>query len=96
MKYAPLTKMADNVMYYKYVVRNVTRKHGKTATFMPKPIFGDNGSGMHTHQSLWKGETNLFWDEKGYAQISQMAKYDARFGVRLDATLSLFAPNLGN
>ena len=75
MKYAPLTKMADNVMYYKYVVRNVARKHGKTATFMPKPIFGDNGSGMHTHQSLWKGETNLFWDEKGYAQISQTAKY---------------------
>ncbi len=75
MKYAPLTKMADNVMYYKYVVRNVARKHGKTATFMPKPIFGDNGSGMHTHQSLWKGETNLFWDEKGYAQISQIAKY---------------------
>jgi glutamine synthetase len=63
MKYAPLTKMADNVMYYKYVVRNVARKHGKTATFMPKPIFGDNGSGMHTHQSLWKGEINLFWDE---------------------------------
>jgi len=75
MKFAPLTKMADSVMYYKYVIRNVARKHGKTATFMPKPIFGDNGSGMHTHQSLWKGETNLFWDEKGYAQISQTAKY---------------------
>jgi len=75
MKYATLTEMADHVMYYKYVVRNVARKHGKTATFMPKPIFGDNGSGMHTHQSLWKGETNLFWDEKGYAQVSQTAKY---------------------
>ncbi len=75
MKYATLTKMADSVMYYKYVVRNVSRKHGKTATFMPKPIFGDNGSGMHTHQSLWKGETNIFWDEKGYAHISQAAKY---------------------
>jgi len=75
MRFTTLTKMADNVMYYKYVVRNVSRKHGKTATFMPKPIFGDNGSGMHTHQSLWKGESNLFWDEKGYAQISQTAKY---------------------
>ena len=75
MRFTTLTKMADNVMHYKYVVRNVSRKHGKTATFMPKPIFGDNGSGMHTHQSLWKGDTNLFWDEKGYAQISQTAKY---------------------
>lgn len=75
MKYTTLTKMADSVMYYKYLVRNVARKHGKTATFMPKPIFGDNGSGMHTHQSLWRGDTNLFWDERGYAQISQTAKY---------------------
>jgi glutamine synthetase len=75
MRFGTLTKMADNVMYYKYVVRNVSRRHGKTATFMPKPIFGDNGSGMHTHQSLWKGDSNLFWDEKGYAQISQAAKY---------------------
>ena len=63
MKYRTLTKVADSVMYYKYLVRNVARKHGKTATFMPKPIFGDNGSGMHTHQSLWRGDTNLFWDE---------------------------------
>jgi len=75
MRYGTLTKMADNVMYHKYVVRNVSRKHGKTATFMPKPIFGDNGSGMHVHQSLWKGDSNLFWDEKGYGQISQVAKY---------------------
>jgi glutamine synthetase len=75
MRYAPLTRMADNVMYYKYIIRNVARKHGKTATFMPKPIFGDNGSGMHCHQSLWKGENNLFWDVKSYAQISQLARY---------------------
>jgi glutamine synthetase len=75
MRFTSLTKMADNVMSYKYIVRNVAGKHGKTATFMPKPIFGDNGSGMHCHQSLWKGETNLFYDEKGYGQISQTAKY---------------------
>jgi glutamine synthetase len=75
MRFTTLTRMADQVMYYKYIIRNICRKHGKTATFMPKPIFGDNGSGMHVHQSLWKGETNLFWDENGYAQISQTAKY---------------------
>ena len=71
MKYAPLTKMADNVMYYKYIIRNVARKHNKVATFMPKPIFGDNGSGMHTHQSLWKDGANLFYDEKGYVLVSK-------------------------
>ena len=71
MKYAPLTKMADNVMYYKYIIRNVARKHNKVATFKPKPIFGDNGSGMHTHQSLWKDGANLFYDEKGYGLVSK-------------------------
>jgi glutamine synthetase len=75
MRFASLTKMADNVMYYKYILRNVARQHGKTATFMPKPLFGDNGSGMHVHQSIWRGETNLFYDENGYAQISEMARY---------------------
>jgi glutamine synthetase len=75
MKYAPLTKMADNVMYYKYIIRNIAKKHRKVATFMPKPLFGDNGSGMHTHQSLWKGDTNLFYDPAGYGLVSQMAMY---------------------
>src|SRR5207245_2146743 len=71
MKYTTLTKMADSVMYYKYLVRNVARKHGKTATFMPKPIFGDNGSGMHTHQSIWKGEKPLFAGDK-YGGMSEL------------------------
>jgi glutamine synthetase len=75
MRYGTLTRMADNLMGYKYIIRNVAAKHGKTATFMPKPIFGDNGSGMHCHQSLWKGETNLFYDEKGYGYLSQLARW---------------------
>ncbi len=74
MRYDTLTRMADNVMIYKYIVKNVARKYGLTATFMPKPLFGDNGSGMHVHMSLWKGETNVFYDEAGYAQISDTAK----------------------
>jgi glutamine synthetase len=93
MRFTTLTKMADNVMYYKYIIRNIAKKHGKSATFMPKPIFGDNGSGMHTHQSLWKGDTNLFWDENGYAQISQAAKYYIGGLLRhAPALLALCAP----
>ncbi len=72
MRFAPLTRMADNLMMYKYVVRNVARKHGKTVTFMPKPLFGDNGSGMHTHQSLWKAGQPLFAGH-GYAGLSELA-----------------------
>lgn len=93
MRYTTLTKMADNVMYYKYIIRNIARKYGKVATFMPKPIFGDNGSGMHTHQSLWKDQTNLFWDETGYAQISQTAKhYIGGLLQHAPALLGLCAP----
>jgi glutamine synthetase len=75
MHFNALTVMADSVMKYKYFVKNVARQNGLTATFMPKPLFGDNGSGMHVHQSLWKGEKNVFYDESGYAQISDSAKY---------------------
>ena len=75
MRFAPMTKMADNVMYYKYIIRNTAKKHGKTVTFMPKPLFGDNGSGMHCHQSIWKGESNLFYDESGYAMLSKLGQY---------------------
>jgi glutamine synthetase len=75
MRFGPLTQMADNLMWYKYIIRNICKKHGMTATFMPKPLFGDNGSGMHVHQSLWKGDTNTFFDPKGYALLSQTAKW---------------------
>ena len=74
MKREALTKMADSFLVYKYVTKNVAKKHGKTVTFMPKPIFGDNGSGMHVHQSLWKGGKPLFAGS-GYAGLSEMALY---------------------
>jgi glutamine synthetase len=75
MKFDALTRMADKMMWYKYIVKNIAKKHGKVATFMPKPIFEDNGSGMHVHQSLFRGKKNIFFDPKGYALISQTAKY---------------------
>lgn len=74
MKYAPLVRMADYVQLYKYVVKNVAQKAGKTVTFMPKPIYADNGSGMHTHMSLWKDGQTLFAGDR-YAGLSQMALY---------------------
>jgi glutamine synthetase len=73
-RFDTLIRAADAMMLYKYVVRNVAKKHGKTATFMPKPLFGDNGSGMHTHQSLWKKGKPLFAGNE-YAGLSQMALY---------------------
>lgn len=75
MQFDELLLMADKVMKYKYIIKNVARKYGRTVTFMPKPLFEDNGSGMHVHQSLWKGNTNIFFDEAGYAQLSDTAKY---------------------
>ena len=66
---------ADNVMKFKYIVKNVAWEAGKTATFMPKPIFGDNGSGMHVHSSLWEGGNPLFYDENGYGGLSDMARW---------------------
>jgi glutamine synthetase len=74
MRFAPLVRMADQLMWFKYIVKNVARKNGKTATFMPKPLYGDNGSGMHCHQSLWKNEKPLFAGD-GYAGLSEMAMF---------------------
>jgi len=75
IRFGTLVKTADAMLLYKYVIKNTARKYGKTVTFMPKPVYGDNGSGMHTHQSLWKEEKPLFYDVDGYAGLSQMARY---------------------
>ena len=74
MKFAPLVQMADNLLKYKYVIKNTAKLYNKTATFMPKPLFGDNGSGMHVHMSLWKGSKNTFVGD-GYAGLSETAMY---------------------
>lgn len=74
IRFGRLVTMADNMLKYKYVVKNTARKHNKTVTFMPKPLFNDNGSGMHIHLSLWKNGRNLFAGEK-YAGLSETALY---------------------
>jgi glutamine synthetase len=74
MRFASLVKMADNLLKYKYVIKNVARAHNRTVTFMPKPLFNDNGSGMHVHLSLWRGSENLFAGD-GYAGLSETAMY---------------------
>jgi glutamine synthetase len=74
-RFDSLAKSADKVMLFKYVVKNVVAQAGKTVTFMPKPLFGDNGSGMHCHQSLWKDGSPLFYDELGYGGLSDMARW---------------------
>jgi len=75
IRFGTLTRMGDQVMMYKYIVKNVAYRNGKTVTMMPKPIFQDNGSGMHTHQSLWKGGKNLFYDKRNYGLISDTCRY---------------------
>ncbi|MFT4044761.1 MAG: type I glutamate--ammonia ligase [Gordonia sp. (in: high G+C Gram-positive bacteria)] len=74
-KFGTLLQAADDIQLFKYIVKNTAWANGKTVTFMPKPLFGDNGSGMHTHQSLWKDGKPLFHDEAGYAGLSDLARY---------------------
>ncbi|MBI1732292.1 MAG: type I glutamate--ammonia ligase [Gammaproteobacteria bacterium] len=93
MHYGTLTRMADQVLMYKYATKNVARRHGKSVTMMPKPLFMDNGSGMHTHQSLWKKGKNLFYDPKHYGLISDMARqYIGGIIRHADALCALIAP----
>jgi glutamine synthetase len=74
MRFSPLVDMGDKMLKYKYVIKNTARKYGKTVTFMPKPLFGDNGTGMHVHMSIWKGGKNLFAGD-GYAGLSEPALF---------------------
>ena len=74
MRFAPLVEMADNLLKYKYIAKNVARRHNKTVTYMPKPVWNDNGSGMHVHMSIWKDGKNQFYGDQ-YAGLSQTAMY---------------------
>lgn len=92
MRFGPLVKLADNVQVYKYIIKNVAKKHGKSVTFMPKPIFQDNGSGMHTHQSLWKDGEPLFAGD-GYSGLSQLALwYTGGILKHINSLLAFSAP----
>src|SRR5213080_1607709 len=93
MRFSTLVEMADRVLKYKYVTKNVAAKNGYVVTFMPKPLFGDNGSGMHTHQSLWKEGTPLMADKSGYAGLSQLARaYIGGLLAHAPALLAFCAP----
>ena len=93
MRFDEMVKMADKLMFYKYIVRNVARDHGKYACFMPKPLFGDNGSGMHCHQSIWKGGKNTFFQAGAYGNLSETAKfYIGGLLKHLPALCALIAP----
>jgi len=92
-RFGTLVQTADRLLAYKYIVKNVCHSLGLTATFMPKPIFGDNGSGMHVHQSLWQGDKPLFYDENGYALLSETARhYIGGLIAHAPALLALCAP----
>ncbi|HET6778422.1 MAG TPA: type I glutamate--ammonia ligase, partial [Gemmatimonadales bacterium] len=92
-RFGTLVQTADRVLAYKYIVKNVCHNLGLTATFMPKPLFGDNGSGMHVHQSLWKADSPLFYDENGYALLSETARhYIGGLIAHAPALLAICAP----
>jgi len=95
MRYADMLTMADQMMWYKYIIKNVARRYGKTVTFMPKPIFQDNGSGMHTHISFWKGGQPLFAGER-YAGLSDLALHAAGGLLKHAAAVLAFAAPTAN
>ncbi|OGX60167.1 MAG: type I glutamate--ammonia ligase [Paenibacillus sp. RIFOXYA1_FULL_44_5] len=93
-RFDTLTKTADNLMKYKYVIHNTARQYGKVATFMPKPLFGDNGSGMHVHQSIFNGDSPLFYEKGAYANMSEMAmNYVAGILYHAPALIALTNPS---
>ncbi|ALE91853.1 glutamine synthetase [Arthrobacter alpinus] len=96
-KFNTLTHAADDMQKFKYVIKNTAWAWGKSVTFMPKPVFGDNGSGMHCHQSLWTGGDPLFYDEKGYAGLSDMARwYIGGLLKHADAVLAFTNPTVNS
>lgn len=90
LRFQPLVKMADNLQKYKYTVRQTAAMNGLVATFMPKPLFADNGSGMHVHFSLWKNGETMMYDESGYAGLSDIARYSIGGILKHAATLLAF------
>ncbi len=97
LRFSPLVDMADKLLTYKYIIKNFAAEKGKTVTFMPKPIWGDNGSGMHVHQSLWKGGKTLMADPNGYAGLSEMARfYIGGLLKHAPALLALVAPTVNS
>lgn len=93
LEFAPLVSMADDLLKYKYVVKNVAKQHGLTATFMPKPLYGDNGSGMHIHSSVWKDGNTLMYKKGNYADLSDFAlHYIGGILKHTPALLALCAP----
>ncbi len=97
MRFSPLVNMADNLLLYKYVIKNIALAHGKTATFMPKPLWGDNGSGMHVHSSIWKSGVNQFYSKDGYALLSDAAKhYIGGLLKHAPALLAIVAPTVNS
>lgn len=97
MRYDTLVSMADKVMIYKYVARNLAKKYGMTACFLPKPLYGDNGSGMHTHQSLFKRGKNVFYDSHGYGELSKLGlSYLAGLLSSIHVLLGITNPTLNS
>ena len=96
LRYNTLTTMGDWQMMYKYIVKNVAKRYGYTATFMPKPVFGDNASGMHVHNSLWQGDQALFYHSEGYAMLSEMALYYIGGILKHSAALLAFCAPTSN
>ena len=93
LEFSPLLSMADDLLKYKYVVKNVAKQHGFTATFMPKPLFGDNGSGMHVHSSVWRNGETLMYKKGNYADLSDFAlHYIGGILKHAPALLALCAP----
>ncbi|GAA2524327.1 type I glutamate--ammonia ligase [Microbacterium mitrae] len=96
-RFDTMVSAADDILKFKYIVKNTAELWGKTATFMPKPLFGDNGSGMHTHQSLWLDGKPLFFDEKGYGQLSDIARwYIGGLLKHANAVLAFTNPSLNS